>query len=1237
MLGLFINTVPMRVRVERTSSVLDLLRAVRRQHVDLGAYENTPLVKIQEWSGMGPGTSLFESIVVFDNAELNTGLKALGGKWEHRDFRVIEQTNYAMTFFAYGESELLLRLVFDRSRFAEPSVERMAGHLAKLLASIADDPEQQVSELCLLTDDERSRILGEWNATSADYSRGVCIHQLFEAQAARTPDAIALVFEDRELTYADLNRRANQLGKKLTELGVGPDQLVGISLKRSPEMVVGMLAILKAGGAYVPLDPEYPSERLEFMIRDADITVLLTERAFDQVTVAEGVRVINVDDFGDHADNDESPNVEIAINPDNLAYVIYTSGSTGIPKGVMVEHRNVVNFFTAIDRVMGTDPGVWLAVTSISFDISIMELLWTLTRGFKVVIQGASAASTFAFDEPVARRSMDFSLFYFASEHGDDNQDKYRLLLEGARFADTHQFAAVWTPERHFHSFGGLYPNPSVTSAAIAAITQNVRVRAGSVVLPLHDPLRVAEEWAVVDNISKGRVDIAFASGWHARDFALAPESYGDRKEIMRRGIDTVRSLWQGESITRTSGDKSEVQLKLYPKPLQSSLPIWLTAAGSPDTFRAAGELGANLLTNLLGQSIDDLAEKIRVYREAWANSDHGSPESKVTLMLHTFVSDDADFVREKVREPFTQYLKTSVDLIKNAPWAYPAFQSQSRQKAKDLNETLASETVTESDLDALAQHAFERYFETSGLFGTPETCLDLVNRLKEIGVDEIACLVDFNVDVDSVLASLEHLDKLRELSNGSPNDYSIPAQIARHNVTHLQCTPSAARLMVSDTRTLASLGSLKHIALGGEASRTCCSSPRSSTAAVRSPGHGCGSRSSRSPFSVHPDGPRGDLASPVEGDAESPRHARPWSLRAIEPGRTDEQSGRGRLSRRGDRHRGRQHAGRAAEGAHDRARRPRGRGQRGRQDQAAPELPRRGRGRGGRRVVGRPDRADLPRAAAGHGGRRGGGRRGRLLHRLRHRRQVHEGARRPPRAGRRGAVRARSQQHAGQGAPAHLPVRRRGAPLVAVPRGRADAPGRAGEGGGRLVTVSEIPEIGRNWWLFLVVGLVSIIAGILAIVYPDITLLALGIIVGVGLLFSGGIEIAEAIAGDHESRVLAAIVGVLSIVAGLICLRRPGESLLAIVVVLGIYLVVAGIVRFIRSFATLEDRALQMGLGIIDVILGILILSLPELSLVTLAILFAISLLIRGAFMVWMAFRLRGARHSEPGATVPA
>jgi len=187
-------------------------------------------------------------------------------------------------------------------------------------------------------------------------------------------------------------------------------------------------------------------------------------------------------------------------------------------------------------------------------------------------------------------------------------------------------------------------------------------------------------------------------------------------------------------------------------------------------------------------------------------------------------------------------------------------------------------------------------------------------------------------------------------------------------------------------------------------------------------------------------------------------------------------------------------------------------------------------------------------------------------------------------------------------------------------------------------MSVAEVPALGRNWWLFLVVGLVSVVAGVLAIVYPDITLLALGIFAGIGLLFSGAIDIAEAISGTPESRVLAAIVGVLSVVAGLICLRRPGESLLAIVIVLGIYLVVSGIVRFIRSFSSLEDRPAQMGLAVIDAILGILILSLPGLSLVTLAVLFAISLLVRGVFLVVVAFKLRGTRHhADPGAAVPA
>jgi uncharacterized membrane protein HdeD (DUF308 family) len=186
-------------------------------------------------------------------------------------------------------------------------------------------------------------------------------------------------------------------------------------------------------------------------------------------------------------------------------------------------------------------------------------------------------------------------------------------------------------------------------------------------------------------------------------------------------------------------------------------------------------------------------------------------------------------------------------------------------------------------------------------------------------------------------------------------------------------------------------------------------------------------------------------------------------------------------------------------------------------------------------------------------------------------------------------------------------------------------------------MSVSPVPRATDNWWLFLIIGLVSTIAGVLAIVYPDLTLLAIGIFAGVSLLFLGAMEIVDAIVGAPDSRTLSALVGVLSLLAGLVCLRRPGESLLAVVVVLGIYLVVAGVIRFIRSFAELDDRALVMGLAILDVILGILILSLPKLSLVTLAVLFAISLLARGVYMIVVAFRLRSLAHHEPGAAAAA
>ncbi len=234
----------------------------------------------------------------------------------------------------------------------------------------------------------------EWNRTEVDYPHDSTIADQFKQQVAKTPDAIAVVAKDSQLSYRELDERSNRLARHLQSLGVKPDTLVGVAMGRSETLVVSLLAILKAGAGYVPLDPTHPKERLSLVINDSEMQILLTtSEARDRLPLgASGVTVLDVED---PAIALECPYaVETNAASHNLAYVIYTSGSTGKPKGVMLENRNVVNFFTGMDRAIGCAPGVWLAVTSFSFDISVLELLWTLTRGFKVVVHGDEGTAT---------------------------------------------------------------------------------------------------------------------------------------------------------------------------------------------------------------------------------------------------------------------------------------------------------------------------------------------------------------------------------------------------------------------------------------------------------------------------------------------------------------------------------------------------------------------------------------------------------------------------------------------------------------------------------------------------------------------------------------------------------------------------------------------------------------------------------------------------------------------------
>ncbi len=1087
MVGLFLNTLPLRVQVAPAALLLPWLKQLQALQVEMRQYEYSPLMKIHGWSGLPQTLPLFETILAFENYPRDLSRGETGGL-SARDLRRFEKTNYPLGLVALPGAQLQLELWYDTLRFDRETIARMLEQVRTLLEDMAAHPDKQLSALRLLPETERQRLLVEWNATAAPYPDDQCIHQIFEAQAARTPNAVALIFDRREpeqrtknqeprtdgdatrntqhatrnsflnsqfsnVTYAELNERANQLAHYLRKLGVGPEVPVGVCMERSVELVVGLLGVLKAGGAYVPLSPTYPVDRLRFMLEDSQASVLLTtqeQRTKNQeqstterkgvlhtptadhvrdysttplpahTPTADHVRatpladdgrrtVINLDADWDLIAQQPQTNLDSITTPDSPAYVIYTSGSTGTPKGVVGLHRGAVNRFHWMWQAYPFAPDeVCCQKTALSFVDSVWETFGALLQGVPMVIipeqastdlerfvqslaeagvtrivlvpsllrvlldtysdlharlprlrhwvssgealdmeltqrfydampqailinlygssevaadvlccdtrhltssssvpigrpianiqayvldrhlseapigvpgeilvggaglargywnrpdltaerfvpnpfgeleigdwrlkdadatisnlqspisnrlyrtgdlgrylpsgeieylgridqqinlhglriepgeieavlnrhplvqqsavvarnpdegkgnDGASSDRLVAYvvpaqaPAPTERAPMPLSLFYFAADEPKPGEETYRLYLEGAKFADQHGFTAVWTPERHFHEVAGIYPNPSVLSAALAVLTQQIHLRAGSVVMPLQHPLRVAEEWAIVDNLSKGRAGISFTSGWVPNDFAFYPEHFANKRDVMFQGIRDVQALWRGEALQVRDGVGNPTEVKVFPRPIQAELPVWLTCTGDPAMFKKAGELGVNVLTALLGQTVEELAPKIALYREALARHGHDPHKGLVTIMMHAFVGEDYDAVIEQARGPFTRYIQSHVGLIASF--------------AKSMN--IQIDEHNQAARDELAAFAFERYSRTGSLIGTPQSCLEMVERLRSIGVGEIAGLIDFGIDVDSVLEGLKYLKQLQELDARAP------------------------------------------------------------------------------------------------------------------------------------------------------------------------------------------------------------------------------------------------------------------------------------------------------------------------------------------------------------------------------------------------------------------------------------------------------------------------------------
>ncbi|MBU8897157.1 amino acid adenylation domain-containing protein, partial [Corallococcus sp. M34] len=663
--------------------------------------------------------------------------------------------------------------------FDAASIARMLSQMEALLTDAMASPDLAMSRLSL----ERPE--------SGEALEAVSIPALLLERAEAAPEAVALREGSRSLTWRALRTQSLALAAMLRRHGVGPGVPVAVCVEDLLERAVALWGVLAAGGAYALVTPTQWSTVASLAVEGQPVVFVTGSGVRAPATLAD-VRVVRLPVSTDAV---VSAAALPRVDPQGMASLVPERSGEDSAR-VVLSHQNLGHRFALLDARMSASPGeLWLVTPELARDGAELETLWALTRGLQVVVAGAGVEERSGAGRSGGSRALDFSLFYFAADADAAGREKYQLLLDGARFADTHGFSAVWTPERHFHAFGGPYPSPTTTTAALAMITERVSLRAGSVVLPLHDAVRVAEEWSVIDNLSDGRAGVSFATGWNANDFIFAPENFKQRPEAVRRGVEEVRRLWRGGSIRRVNGAGVEVDVSIRPRPVQSELPLWITAAFNPETFRMAGELGTGLLTNVLGlgQDFEELARKVALYRAARRAAGHD--RGHVVLMLHTFVTERREDVARLAREPLLRYFRSSVELLQGLV--------ASQGLGFDVRQ------LSPQDLETLLEQGVTRYLEAGGLFGTPDSLAARMAQLQQADVDEVACLVDFGLPHGVAMEGLRHLDTLRRRVQGErPRPSSEPSREAVSpsvvdwlrpgSPVHLRCGSAFARTLAN-------------------------------------------------------------------------------------------------------------------------------------------------------------------------------------------------------------------------------------------------------------------------------------------------------------------------------------------------------------------------------------------------------------------------------------------------------
>ncbi|MCB2298643.1 non-ribosomal peptide synthetase [Clostridium tagluense] len=387
MVGLFINTIPIRVRCGKNTKFFELIEQLQMEALKGAKYHYCDLAQVQSKTTLKQ--NLINNLVIFENYYVKNSINnsSENSDFVIKDYKIREHTNYDFNMIVSPGKELNVLLSFNEQVYDSQFIGEICKHFSQALNQVAENPIILVSKIQIVSEEEKNMLLYKFNDTKTEYLKDKTIYELFEAQVEKTPDNTVVVYEDTELTYSELNEKANQLAKVLREGGVKPDSIVGIMVERSLEMMVGIMGILKAGGAYLPIDPGYPQDRIEYMLEDSNAKILLTQNHFMNKIRFDG-RIVDL--ANKELYEGDKNNLEKVNSSSNLAYVIYTSGSTGKPKGVMIEHRNAVNFIAGItSNIQMNEKESILALTTISFDIFFLETILPVTKGLKVIIAGS--------------------------------------------------------------------------------------------------------------------------------------------------------------------------------------------------------------------------------------------------------------------------------------------------------------------------------------------------------------------------------------------------------------------------------------------------------------------------------------------------------------------------------------------------------------------------------------------------------------------------------------------------------------------------------------------------------------------------------------------------------------------------------------------------------------------------------------------------------------------------------